>query len=404
MASNAHTAAAARVPSVDILRGLVLILILLDLVRGFISADHVYNPLDLDHTTLALYFTRWVTHLCVPAFLLLTGVSVYLRLKSGQGKRELSWFLVRRGLFLIALELLVVGFLWDFQINPIPFFLQIIWALGASMIVLAGLIHLPLKAVLALSLAVIFGHNLLDRGNVLEGLNFGDGWWGQLLWGLVHKETVVCVDVCTRTWEDRYIAFIAYPIIPWVTVASLGFALGRVFDWTAARRRKALLVAGFGSLALFFALRYFNFYGDPGPWTPQGSALWTALSFLNVEKYPPSLLYLLVTLGPALLLLAALEKFTGALARAVAVFGQASIFFFLLSLFFSHVLAIVIGVGQGFDAKHFLQGWWKFDPAFGVGLPWVYVAWLAVLVLLYPICEWYADLKVRKNHRFLAYL
>jgi len=398
MASSAQTVALARVHSVDVLRGFALVLLALDLVRGFTSADHVYNPLDLDHTTFGLYLTRWITHFCAPAFLLLTGVSTYLRLRNGESKRALTVFLVRRGLLIIALEFLVVGFLWDFQINPLPLFLQVIWVLGASMLVLAALIHLPLAAVLAISLAGIFGHNLLDP------IAFDDSWWGQLLWGLFHKETVVCAELCTRTWEDRYLAFIAYPLVPWALVTSLGFALGRVFDWAPLRRRKTLLLAGSGALALFFALRYLNLYGDPEPWREQANTVWTALSFLNVEKYPPSLLYLLVTLGPALILLAVLERWTGALSRAVAVFGQASIFFFMLALFFSHVLAIVIGVGQGFDAKHFLQGWWKFDPAFGIGLPWVYVAWGMVVVLLYPICEWYADLKVRRGHRLLSYL
>jgi uncharacterized membrane protein len=404
MASSTQTAGAARVHSVDVLRGLALILFALDMVRGFTSADHVYNPLDLDHTTLGLYFTRWITHFCAPAFLLLAGVSAQLRLKAGESKRDLSWFLATRGAFLIALEFLVVGFLWDFQPNPLPLFFQVIWALGASMLVLAALIHLPLRAILAISLIAIFGHNLLDAGNAFQNVNFGDGWWGQLLWGLVHKETVVCTELCTRTWSDRYLAFIAYPLVPWVFVMALGFVLGRVFSWGAAERRKALVLAGVGALALFVVLRAFNVYGDPAPWTPQGSALWSALSFLNVEKYPPSLLYLLVTLGPTLALLAALERASGWWSRAVAVFGQASIFFFMLALFFSHVLAIVIGVGQGFDAKHFLQGWWRFDPGFGVGLTWVYVAWVMVVVVLYPICEWYADLKVRKGNRFLSYL
>lgn len=396
-ATSAHTGGGLRIHAVDLLRGFALMFLALDYVRDFISADRLIDPLNLDEASLGLFLTRWITHFCAPAFVLLTGTSARLWEAKGRSKKQLSLFLLTRGLFLIALEIFVVGFIWDFQLNPLPMFLQLIWAMGLSMVVLSGLIFLPLSMIVGLAVAVIAGHNLLN------GVAAPGGYWGHILWGVLRGDTVVCAQECVKHGNNVYLAFIAYPLIPWFAVMALGYGLGHLYEWSEGRRRQLLVRAALFSLALFAILRALNGYGDPDPWQARDGALETVLSFVNVEKFPPSFLFLAMTLGVGLLLLAWFEKMTGAWTRMVKVFGQAALFFYVVALFFAHVLAIVIGVGQGYPATEFLQGWWRYPPDFGVGILWVYVGWAVVVVLLYPICEWYADFRLRKPSGFFTY-
>lgn len=387
-----------RVDSVDLLRGLAMLLVALDLVRYYTFDGTHINPVNLDETTVGLFFTRWITHFFAPIFLLLAGTAVYFRKIQGLSRKQLSFFLASRGLFLIALEILVVGFLWKFQFNIFPMYFQLIWVLGASMVVLAGLVWLPVSVIAGISLVFIFGHNLLDQ------FSLGDGYWQNIIWGALHQEAAVCLDICKKTPGEAYYAFFSYPLIPWFAVFSLGYSLGALYQMEARRRTKILLWGGFAAIIMFFILRAYFDYGNTKPWGQEKDTLWTVMSFLNTEKYPPSLAYLLMTLGPALVLLAWFEKVKLKGLSFIRVFGRAAIFSYLLFFLFAHALALILGVFQGFPASKFLHVPWLFPEGFGLGLGWVYLIWVGALFLLYPICEWYADLRARKNTWIFKYL
>ncbi len=384
-----------RVQSVDLLRGLIVFLVALDILRYFIFAGYD-EPTNLEGTTAPLFFTRWITHFFVPGYLLLAGVGAYLKGQALADKKKLAVFLLTRGVFVILLEIFVVGFLWTFQFNLYPILIQFVWALGASMIVLAGLLWLPLRVIAGLSLAILFGHNLLD------GFSFGEGYAANILNGLFHTPAVVCAQMCESS-KDVFYAYLSYPIIPWAAVMSLGYALGRVFEMTPERRRKILLYGGLSAVILFIAVRFLNGYGSPYPWSPQDNGLWTVMSFLNAKKYPPSLTYLLMTLGPLLMVLSVLENVRGWFADMVRVFGRVPLFFYFLQFLLAHVLALVLGVAQGFPVEAFMEPPWRLPETFGVSLPWVYVAFVAEVALMYPFCEWYAEVRAKKGHRFLQY-
>lgn len=393
---TANTGGGSRVRSVDLLRGLVMLLVALDILRYFIFSG--YNePTNLEGTTAPLFFTRWITHYFAPGFLLLAGIGAFLKGQKGLSKKELSLFLLKRGVFLIALEVLVVGFIWTFQFNIFPILLQFIWVLGASMMVLAGLIWLPLRVIAVLSLIVIFGHNMLDE------FSFGGGYLANIFDGVFHREAAVCADICNPSSREVFYAYIYYPLIPWAAVLGLGYSMGGLYKMDAERRRKILLFGGLAATLLFFIVRALNGYGSPMPWAENKNALWTAMSFLNAGKYPPSLSYLLMTLGPLALLLFAFEKVKGGLAAFIEVFGRVPLFFYVLQFLLAHVLALILGVAQGFQVEKFLQPFWRFPEGYGISLLWVYVAWLAVVALMYPLCEWYADFRAKGKYKFLEY-
>lgn len=391
----ANTGGGSRVQSVDLLRGLILLLVALDILRYFIF-NGFSEPTNLEGTTAPLFFTRWITHFFAPAYLLLAGVGAFFKGR-GLDKKALSRFLVTRGVFIILLEIVVVGFLWTFQFNLFPIFLQFVWVLGASMIVLAGLIWLPLAAIAGISLAVIFGHNLLD------GLSFGPGWWANVLDGIFHKEAVICADLCKRTPGEVYYAFISYPIIPWAAVMGLGYSLGSLYSMDGARRKKLLLLGGLVATVIFFVVRGINGYGSPWHWKVYDESLWTVMSFLNTEKYPPSVSYLAMTIGPLLILLALFENVTGRITGFFQTFGRAPLFFYIIQFLLAHIVALILGVGQGYAVEEFMRPFWNFPDGFGVSLPWVYVALLAEVAVMYPLCEWYAELRAKKGHKFLQY-
>lgn len=398
---TANTSGGSRVRSVDLLRGLVMLLVALDILRYFIFGGYG-EPMNLEGTNAPLFFTRWITHYFAPIFLLLAGTGVYLKQVKGQSKKQISIFLLTRGLFLIALEVVVVGFLWKFQFNIYPILFQFIWVLGASMMVLAGLIWLPVSVIAGLSLITLFGHNLLD------GFSFGDGYWQNIFNGVFHKEAVICLDVCKEVRGEVFYAFISYPLVPWFAVMGLGYALGALYQMDGKQRRKIFLFGGLAATILFFIVRAWlgfgeNTFGNPAPWSEQENALWTAMSFLNTEKYPPSLSYLLMTLGPAALLLFAFDKVKSGIAGFFEVFGRVPIFFYVVQFLLAHVLALILGVAQGFQVDQFLTFFWRFPEGFGLSLLWVYVAWFAVVALMYPLCEWYADLRAKKKSKLLEY-
>src|SRR5262245_27174203 len=310
-----------RIQSLDILRGLVMIVMALDHVRDFFhaGAQH-FDPMDLTQTTPILFFTRWITHLCAPTFMFLAGTSAYLQACRGKTTADVAHFLIKRGLWLVLLQVtwvLCLGWKMNFSYNEIP--LEVIWALGASMIVLSGLIFLPWRVTLVTSLAVVALHNALDG---IGPAQFGSLGW---LWKVLHFPDAIPLS-------NHMVMQSFYPLIPWIAVMALGYCFGRIVDLAPDRRRRTLMSLGLALIAGFVLLRLVNWYGDMHPWTTQSSPLMTSLSFLNCTKYPPSLLYLLMTLGPALLILGCLDGMQLATSNPLIVFGRVPLFYYLLHL------------------------------------------------------------------------
>jgi uncharacterized membrane protein len=388
----AVAATRSRIDSVDVLRGLVMVVMALDHTRDYFSGAR-FDPLDLTQTNAALYFTRWITHFCAPVFVFLAGTGAFLSLSRGRSKKYLSRFLWTRGLWLVIVEVTLVTFGWSFDFGFHDIVLQVIWAIGWSMVVLAFLIRLPRAAVGAFGVVMIASHNLLDT---IPPERFGAYAW---LWDIVH------VSRWTPIAQDGTHSFtLVYPLIPWVGVMAAGYALGPVFSLPAGRRRRTLLLLGIALTAAFVLLRWTNLYGDPRPWTTQKNGLFTVLSFLNCEKYPPSLLYLLMTLGPALALLALLDRPAGPLGSKIRVFGRVPFFYYVLHIPLVHAMAIAFGLIRYGPA---IFAWSRTNPPpvdAGLGLPGVYAAWLLAVLILYFPCRWFAGLKARRRDVWLSYL
>ena len=379
----------ARLDSVDLLRGLVMLLMALDHTRDFFAASGP-NPRDIADP--ALFLTRWVTHFCTPTFIFLAGVSAFLYGERGRRVGEVSWFLLTRGLWLILIEFTLMRLCWTFSIHADVFVIQVIWVTGASMVALAGLVHLPRWAIATIGLAMIAGHNLLDG---IDAEELGHAGW---LWKLLHEPGLIEIGPHARL-------FVLYVLVPWSGVMAAGYALGPVFRLDPARRRSFLLRTGAAVTAGFIVLRASNLYGDPAAWSVQASVLATVLAFIDCEKYPPSLLYLMMTLGPALILLALFERVHGALAGLVTTFGRVPFFFYVVHVAFIHALAVAfawITVGDiGWTFGAFLS---QKPASYGLGLPGVYVVWLCVVAALYPPCRAFAALKQRRREWWWSYL
>ncbi len=379
-----------RIESIDVVRGVIMILMALDHVRDFFGNSGL-NPTDPATTTIPLFFTRWITHFCAPVFFLLTGTGAYLSLRK-QTKRELSRFLFTRGLWLIFLELTVTRCLgWQFNVDYHVTMLIVLWALGWSMIVLSLLVYLPASAVTAFGVVMIATHNLLDS---VDSSN--------PLWSILHSPNVIVN-------HPGRIVRVVYVLIPWVGVTAVGYGLGQIFSWPSARRKTFLLPLGAGLSAAFLVLRGVNLYGDPLPWSTQKSAVFTVLSFLNTTKYPPSLLYLVMTLGPALLFLWALDAGTPQWLRPALIVGKVPMFYYLLHIPLIHMFAVAVCYAR------YGQVHWMFEsptlrqfpitppPGWGYSLPIVYLVWAAVVITLYPLCRWFAGLKQRRSDAWLSY-
>jgi uncharacterized membrane protein len=384
-----------RVEPVDVVRGIIMILMALDHVRDFFGslAD---NPTDLATTTVPLFFTRWITHICAPVFFLLTGTGAYLGLRR-RSRRELSGFLLTRGLWLVVLEIVVVRFAMQFNFDYRVTILTVLWALGWSMVLLSALVYLPTRAVTAIGVVMIATHNLLDPITAASLGSLGP------LWSILHAPGMILTG-------PEHVVFAAYPLIPWIGVAAVGYGLGAIYDWDASRRRSFLLRLGIGVIGGFFVLRGMNVYGDPVPWSGQKSPLFTVLSFLNTNKYPPSLLFLLMTLGPALLLLRWVDARTPTFLRPAHVIGKVPLFFLIVHFFVIHVLAVIVCSARYGDAH------WMFEsptlgqfpitqpPGWPSSLPVVYLIWIGVVVTVYPLCRWFAGVKQRRAEWWLSYL
>ncbi len=388
-----------RIESIDILRGVVMILMALDHVRDYFHYGSFYaDPTNLDTTTPFLFFTRFITHYCAPVFVFLAGTSAFLY-GSKKTKPELFKFLFTRGIWLIILEIVVNNLIWTFDLTYSVIFLQVIWAIGLSMVVLSFLIYLPKKIMLALGIVLVAGHNLLD-GIVMQGDSLKS-----VIWYILHQQNMIPIGQ-----NGNSIGF-WYPIIPWIGLITLGYCFGRLYtrDFNTEIRKKWLLFMGFGSIALFFILRGINLYGDLVPWSTQKDFTYTILSFFNVSKYPPSLVFLLITIGPALLFLYGIETIKNKLTDFFLVFGRVPLFYYFLHVFVIHVFAIIgmlIFGGNWQDMIITLEGFTNAKlSTYGYSLFVVYMVWIGIILLLYPFCKKYMLYKVNnKDKWWLSYL
>jgi uncharacterized membrane protein len=387
-----------RLEAVDLLRGMVMALMALDHTRDYFhfGAVHGFDPLDLKTTTVALFLTRWITHFCAPVFIFLAGTGAFLSGTRGKSKRELSWYLVTRGAWLILLELTFINWAgWSFTINVHQSFGAVIWAIGWSMIVLAGLIHLPGRATTATGLALIVGHNAFDA---VKPESWGSFAW---LWRALHAGGPI-------EFAPGYFLYVAYPLIPWIGVMAVGYGFGKILLRARAERRSIVLKLGVALTLAFIALRFTNAYGDHKPWSAQRNPVFTLLSFLDCVKYPPSLCYLLMTLGPALIVLALLDRKTPLGFNPLLVFGRVPLFYYLLHIPLIHGLAVLVEtirfgsvpwlIGDPFGAHS------NMPANAGLGLIGTYAMWLVALATLYPLCRWFAELKRRRRNAWLSYV
>jgi uncharacterized membrane protein len=388
--AEAITVERARLESVDVVRGVIMIIMALDHTRDFFGPPG--SPTNLATASIALFFTRWITNICAPVFFLLTGTGAWLSLRK-RTRPELSRFLFTRGLWLIFLDLvlfrcLAVQFNFDYHTTVIT----VLWALGWSMIVLSVLVHLPASVVTTFGVVMVATHNLLDS---IKSAN--------PLWSILHSPNVILAT-------PGHIVFLAYPLIPWIGVTAAGYGLGQIYAWQPARHQAFLLRFGIGLTIGFVILRAVNVYGDPSRWAAQRTPTYTVLSFLNTTKYPPSLLFLLMTLGPALLFLWSVDTHTPRLLRPALIIGKVPMFYYLVHFALIHVLAVIICYAR-YGHIH-----WMFEspdlahfpvtppPGWGLTLPLVYLIWAFVVLAMYPLCRWYAAVKQRSNNPLLSYL
>lgn len=405
-----------RLDSIDMLRGIVMVIMMLDHTRDFIhSGALLFDPLDLSKTTVSLFLTRWITHFCAPIFVFLAGTGAYLRYARGSSKRELSRFLVTRGLWLIILEVTVVRLLVTFSVDPkLLFFLQVIWVVGVSMIVLAALIHLPLKVIAGFGLVMIALHNLLDRfpAQPWRGPGTPVPSWGAKLWMVLHQQAFFPVG---STFPSPIVA-VLYPLIPWIGVIAVGYAFGTLYQMDRERRRKLLLYIGGACVMLFCLIRAWDVYGEPQHWHKQKNIIFTILSFINTTKYPPSLDFLLMTIGPAIIALYLFERSGATTAGQTSIqarlrtffvtFGRVPLFFYVLQWFTAHTIALLLNISFGKPWKWLVKTPidWQYQPGMGFNLIVVYACWIGGVLLLYPLCKWFAGVKARRRDWWLSYL
>ena len=388
-----------RLENIDVLRGLVMVVMALDHTRDFLSHDALlFRPLDLTQTYAALFFTRWITHFCAPVFCFLAGTAAILSLTRGKTKTDLARFLISRGLWLVLLELTVMQFAWTFNFDIHSRGGGVIWALGWSMVALAALIYLPVWAIATFGIVMIGTHNLFDS---VPPETFGSLGW---LWNVLHAGNPIHLS-------PTFTFYIGYPLVPWIGVMAAGYAYGAVVKLDRAGRSRRTLWLGISLCAAFVVIRATNIYGDPFPWSRQQSLLFTVFSFVKCEKYPPSLLFLLMTLGPSFIVLALLDRDLGKFWRPFIVFGRVPLFFYIVHIFLIHAIALLIsylryGGPSGLFVGPLFHGDARplYPPDYGFGLAGVYAVWLFVVIALYPVCRWFAELKQRRREVWLSYL
>lgn len=390
-----------RLDSIDLLRGLVMVVMALDHVKSFLPGTPI-DATDLTKTTAPYFLTRWISHFCAPTFVFLAGTGAFLYGARGKSKGQLAWFLLSRGLWLILLELTVIRFSWVLNLNDNVSVGQVIWATGCSMIVLAGLVFLPTSFVSVFGVSMILFHNLFDP---VKAADWGEFHW---FWRILHTGETL------HLFAGRDFAP-AYPLVPWIGVLAAGYGFGALMLLEPHRRRKEVLGLGLALILVFIALRYSNLYGDriaqqpgqPGPWAKQKDWLMTIFSFVNCQKYPPSLCYLLMTLGPAITAVALFDRPSGPLGRFLVTFGRVPLFFYILHFYLIKGVGILLAYMQ-FGRADWLYGTPVPDqprPAdFGHSLWVVYLIWIGVIAILYPLCYWFAGVKQRSRAAWLSYL
>ena len=385
-----------RITSVDLLRGIIMIIMALDHTRDFFHFDaQTGSPLDLTTTTPILFFTRWVTHFCAPVFVFLSGTAAFLQ-SARKSKKELSIFLITRGLWLILAEVTIVNLLLTFDINFSFIALEVIWAIGISMVILGLMTWLPFEIILAVGLLIVLGHNALDFYEKDQTTPFS------ATYDLIHRQGF-------HPLSKNHQLLILYPFLPWAGLMMLGYCLGKVLrNNDAANRKRSLIIAGMSTIALFIILRFINVYGDPAPWSPQPTVFYTFLSFINSSKYPPSLFFMCMTIGPALLLMAWWDKIQNGFTKIVSVYGRVPFFYFLAHLFVIHLFSAVTyfmrghSLAEGVNPAAFIK---FIEPGEGFQLKYVYLVWLAIVIALYPLCKWYDGYKTNhKEKKWLSYL
>jgi uncharacterized membrane protein len=387
-----------RITSVDLLRGVIMIIMALDHTREFFhSAALISNPLDLNTTTPVLFFTRWITHFCAPVFVFLSGTSAFLQ-SASKSKKELSIFLITRGIWLIIAEVTIVTLIFSFDMSFSAIVLEVIWAIGISMVILGLVIWLPFEIILAIGLLIVLGHNALDFYERDQTTPFSAGY------NLIHR-------VGFHPLWGKHQLLILYPFLPWTGLMMLGYCLGKVLrNDNAAYRKKFLVITGVSAIALFIIVRFINVYGDPFRWTEQGNGFYTFLSFINASKYPPSLFFIAMTIGPALLLMAWWDNIQNGFTRIISVYGRVPFFYFLTHFLIIHLLSAIAFFMRGHsfaeDAADLSTPFIKFiKEGEGVQLRYVYLIWLAIVIILYPVCKWYDNYKTRhKEKKWLSYL
>jgi uncharacterized membrane protein len=398
-ATPASDRRAYRMSSLDMLRGLVIVVMALDHVRDFVMTAAVQDPTADPTTGPLLFATRWISHFCAPTFVFLAGTSAGL-MASRRSPAELASFLLTRGLWLLVLEVLVISLTWSFAPTGVDGFggrlyvsFQVIWVIGASMVLLAGAQFLGRRACLAIGAAILLGHNLLDAVWPAAMTSASTA----PVWAVLHSR---------QFYEVGPVAvFFSYPLLPWIGVMFLGYGSASLFELPAKQRDRWLLRIGVSLVIAFILIRALNVYGDPKPWAfDRSSIAASVMSFLGTTKYPPSLLYVLMTLGPAAILCAFAERFRGPIKDALVTFGRAPLAFYVAHLYLIHALTIPLGIVQGFAAEQLLTHYRFFPKGFGVGLLGVYLIWIAVVVVLYPLCKWVAGVKARRHDWWLSYV
>jgi uncharacterized membrane protein len=385
-----------RIQSIDFLRGLAMIIMALDHCRDFLhyGASIGERPLDLSTTTPFLFMTRWITHFCAPVFVFLSGTGIFLFSSKGKTKKQVAFFLFSRGLFLMLVEIFIIEPLWDFNFTII--YLQVIWAIGLSMVMLSVLQFLPFKILLFTGLIIVFGHNLLDK------IIIDSPFWKSAFWSIIHRRHDYLIN-------DHLLFIVQYPFLPWLGLMILGYSTGKLYraEIKSEYRKKILRLTGISAIVLFILIRLVNHYGDTHHWQVQKTSLFTFLDFINTSKYPPSLLFILITIGPALILLSFVENISGTVSKKILVFGKAPFFYYVLHVFLIHSIAWLTFFVTGhswsdLDFNHFREG----SLPYGSGHPlwFVYVVWIAVVLILYFPCRWYSKYKATHKHWWLSYI
>lgn len=380
-----------RVTALDALRGLVIVIMALDHVRDFFHADAFrFQPDDLTKTTAVLFLTRWITHFCAPVFMFLAGAGAFLWRQKGRSDSELSAYLWKRGLLLVLLELTLLRLAMSFNLLSGPILLTVLWALGWCMVALGFLVRLPLRFVAPLSILVILLHNMTDS---VRSAQFGTFAW---MWKLLHEQGVIKLD--------GIMMIVAYPLIPWIAVMAAGYCFGQILVMDEKRRNQWLLRLGLWLTVGFFIVRWMNIYGDPRKWAWQESFGWTVLSFLRTTKYPASLDFLLMTLGPAILLLRWFYQRQVAKTNPLVIIGRVPLFYFLVHFFLIHLLTIPFALVYYGKASFLFYALPSaggpanlYPPGYGYSLGVVYAVWVLVVVLMYPLCLWYGRYEMQRK-------